>query len=274
MNSFELFRKTVERIENIGIVGAEAEVRFFFEEKLGISFREIILNKEVDYWEKIGIIDEYVERRKRREPVQYIVGHTWFFGEEVELKYGVLIPRNETELLVEKVLSFIKSGYKLLEIGVGSGCIGRAILSNFGENLRYLATDINPVAIEIARKNVGDDRRFEVIYDDLYSGVERFDLIVSNPPYIGMDEYGKLEPELKFEPREALIGGSSGIEIIERIISMMDRILYKDGHLIMEIGYNQAKKIEELSKKYGHSLLEVVRDYNGFDRIVILKVGG
>jgi len=273
---FRLFKETVERIEKINKFDGESEVKFFFEEKFNLSISQIIINDSIDLsMEEISKeIEEYVKRRKKREPVQYIIGHTWFYGRRYYTDSHVLIPRNETELLVEEAIKIIgDKKFKILEIGVGSGCIGRTLLEEL-PSIKYVGTDINKYAIKLTQKNIGKNKRAKIIQQDIYKGEEIFDMIISNPPYIEEEEYSGLEPELKYEPKSALVSGENGLDVIESILKKCKHNLKKDGFLLLEIGHSQGKTIRAMVESTPMKLLKIVKDYSNFDRIVIMqKVG-
>src|SRR6476620_1306428 len=189
---------------------------------------------------ELSAFNEALERRVRREPLQYITGRQEFYGLEFTVTPGVLIPRPETEMLVAKGIELLgdSDAPRFAEIGVGSGCISISILANVLA-ARAAASDISPAAIEVARRNAIDNfvsDRITLIESDLFAGFgrERFELIVSNPPYVPAAEMDGLQPEvLAFEPRTALTDGADGLTIIERIVARAPAFLSAGGSLVL-----------------------------------------
>ncbi len=206
-----------------------------------------------------------VRRRKRYEPIEYILGKVSFFGEEFFIEKGVLIPRPETELLIQEVAKELKGDEKVAEIGVGSGVIS-TMLKKLFPNLYIVATDINPKALLLAKRNF---KKFgvevELVESDLLKEVKgEFDLIISNPPYISKDY--PLPKELEYEPKEALIGGEQGDEVLKEIIELF---LSSDTKMLAcEIGYNQKESLLPLLKDLK---VRFYKDFSGWDRGFIAK---
>ena len=194
-----------------------------------------------------------VARRSAREPFQHIVGRQEFYGLDFIVTPDVLIPRPETELIVERAIELLSSlaSARFLEIGVGSGCISVAILKHCPKS-SATAVDISEPAIEVARRNAtmhGVDQRLDILRSDIFGSIadEKFDLIVSNPPYVPLDEYADLQPEVRdHDPRIAVTDGSTGLTVIERIIDHAPQHLGSSGHLVMEIGYDQHERVLSL----------------------------
>lgn len=200
--------------------------------------------------------ENYVSRREKREPFQYIAGRQEFYGLDFEVTPAVLIPRPETEILVEEAIKELTklaelgklSELRFLEIGVGSGCIAVSILANVPTATAF-ATDISPAAIEVARRNaerhnVAD--RLTLVEGDLFAGVEgRFDMIVSNPPYVPDGDIADMQTEVRdFEPHNALFSGADGLDIVRRIIGDAPKHLNSGGFLFIEIGIGQTEQLK------------------------------
>ncbi|MEN6484509.1 MAG: peptide chain release factor N(5)-glutamine methyltransferase [Syntrophobacteraceae bacterium] len=224
---------------------------------------------------------EAVQRRASREPTQYITRRQEFWSLDFEVTPAVLIPRPETEVLVEKALEILPSSpARILDIGTGSGAIAVALASE-RPSLQVVATDRSPAALDVARRNAcrhGVQERIHWVCSDLFGALSPvqplFDLIVSNPPYIGETEMPELAPEiLKYEPESALRGGGPlGLDIIRRIIETAPPYLKPGGTLLVEIGHKQADVLkEELGWKPGFEALEFIRDYSGILRILHLR---
>ncbi len=194
---------------------------------------------------------ELVARRASGEPLQYIVGHQEFFGLDFEVSPQVLIPRPETELLVETALDLIKESALICDVGTGSGCIAISLLYKV-PNARAEALDISAEALQIARRNAQKhsvDNRIEFKLSDCFNEIEispRFDLVVSNPPYIAESALPGLQREVRdHEPRIALTPGGDGLSVIKRLIREGHLVLKTSGHLLIEIGFDQPDAVQE-----------------------------
>ncbi len=215
-----------------------------------------------------------VNRRASREPFHYIVGRKEFYGLEFAVERGVLIPRPETEILVDAAIRIASEIKKpdFYEIGVGSGCVSIAILHGVSGS-RGVGADISDIALSLTKKNaerheVAD--RLTLYKADVYDGVsDRVDLVVSNPPYIPDGDIRSLQPEVgEFEPHTALFGGDDGLAIIRRIINGAPEFLKPDGYLAIEIGFGQAEIVYELFNKAIWENVEFIPDLQKIDRIV------
>jgi len=228
-----------------------------------------------------------LKRRASGEPLQYILGKAEFRGLEFKVTPDVLIPRPETELVVETALeavvrisSFV-SRINILEIGTGSGCIAVS-LAKFLPEAKLTATDISQKALDIAKQNARSNKvNIDFIKADVFNEIRdtryeirdiEYDLIISNPPYIPAAEINNLQPELQYEPRVALDGGKDGLDFYRRIIKEGADYLIPAGFLIMEIGFGQKEAIKNIivnSNKF--KIMEIVRDYNNIERVVVAK---
>ncbi len=192
----------------------------------------------------------YLDRRSKHEPLQYISGIQEFYGLEFVVTPDVLIPRPETEMIVEGALEILSDNAhaSFCEIGVGSGCIAISVLYHLA-NTTAVGTDISPDAMNIARQNSikhGVQERLSLIESDLFSAVgdAKFDLIVSNPPYVPANDMAGLQPEVRdFEPNQALTDGQDGLSIIRRIVDDSPRYLRSGSYLLIEIGFGQADEV-------------------------------
>lgn len=222
-------------------------------------------------------------------PIQYIMGSVEFCGLEFHVDDRVLVPRPETELLVEIAVelagsSSAKTGtLDILDLCTGSGNIaialmarGCASLTKNLSNCRITASDISPAALEVARRNairngVYDGLKF--ICSDLFTDIKgRFDIIVSNPPYIARHEFLTLQEEVLREPREALDGGADGLDFYRRIVASLPEYLKRGGYIVMEIGYGQRAALTDIIAKSGiFRLSGVKKDFNGIDRVIIAE---
>jgi release factor glutamine methyltransferase len=215
-----------------------------------------------------------VKRRLQGEPVAYITGKKEFYALEFMVTPDVLIPRPETELLVDMVLYHAGPGASVLDVGTGSGAIAVSVRHN-RPDLKVCATDISPAALRVARKNC---RRLlgpgavEFLEGDLFSpvGDRRFNIIVSNPPYINPDEKDRLQREIRSEPDIALYAGDRGTGVISLLVAGAAAHIEGSGMLVIEIGHDQKALILESGAKHGFSV-SVLSDYAGFPRVALLK---
>lgn len=224
---------------------------------------------------------ELIKRRIQREPLQYILGTACFYNLELKVGKGVLIPRHETELLVDTVLQEVKANrfseepVWCLDIGTGTGCIALSILKETN-NTRFLATDISDTALQFAEENARREDlidRIEFRRGDLFEAIregERFHIIVSNPPYVAEDEWDTLQPEVKdHEPKEALLGGKDGLSVIRRLIKGSRAYLREKGILLLEIAPHQAREVARLMKESGFLEIRVLKDLSSRERAIL-----
>jgi len=232
------------------------------------------------YMDKDKLLDEdqaaticnVLKKRAQGEPIQYILGRGDFFGLEFKVNKNVLIPRPETEILVETVLRYAK-GDSILDLGTGSGCIAVALAKSL-KNIKVDAADISSAALNTARTNANlNCVDINFIESDLFNNlVNTYDLIVSNPPYISSAEIKKLAPEVQCEPKIALDGGREGLDFYSRIIRDSLKYLKDSGYLIFEIGFGQLDRIKEFILDSGKfKILEIIKDYNSIDRVIVLR---
>ncbi|MCD4652053.1 MAG: peptide chain release factor N(5)-glutamine methyltransferase [Candidatus Cloacimonetes bacterium] len=218
-------------------------------------------------------IRNLVVRRANREPLQYCLGNTQFMDFELEVCKTVLIPRPETEQLIELIQNWGVKPTSILDIGTGSGAIAIALAKCFPQ-AEVTAVDISTEALKVARRNAGKyNVDIQFIQSDLFSKSEgKFDLIVSNPPYISTEEYATLEPEItNFEPKEALLSGNKGLEHIRGIVIGAKKHLSNSGLLFLEIGHKQAESVVTLAKEQRYSNIEIRKDMNGIERFVVIS---
>jgi release factor glutamine methyltransferase len=220
---------------------------------------------------------ELINRRANRELVSHLIGKREFFGEEFLVTKDVLDPRPDSETLIEEVLKKSHEGCKILELGVGSGCLIITLLKSF-KNSVGTAVDISESAIEIARKNSENHQvssRLKILKSDLFSNLnhaEKFDLIISNPPYIPAADIEMLEPEVRIhEPRSALDGGVDGLDFYRRIAAEAKNFLNESGRIFLEIGRGQEKLVSEIFVKNGFSHINSALDLSGVVRVLEFK---
>lgn len=219
-------------------------------------------------------------RRARGEPLQYITGHTEFFKLDFQVTPDVLIPRPETELLVETALDLLDGAYDafVCDVGTGSGCIAVSILHEL-ERARGVGLDLSLPALLLARRNAsrhGVEGRFNLVLSDCFDALDpshaQFQLVVSNPPYVAEATLDGLQREVReFEPRIALTPGGDGLRIIRRLLGDAPRFLKTGGHLLMEIGFDQHAAVRGLIDFQTWELLDIHKDLQGIPRIVALR---
>lgn len=269
-----------ERLRAAGIPPDEADLdaRVLAERILGWDAAQYLTHANEE--EPEGFAEGFeplVARRVSREPTAYLVGQREFCGLEFHVSPAVLIPRPETELIVEAALaSFSRSSgaIDIADVGTGSGCLAVS-LARKRPAARVVATDISSEALDIARLNarrLGVASRVELVETDLLDGVERvFDLIVSNPPYVPERDRPQLQPEVRdYEPARALFAGDDGLSVIRRLVDQVPARLKPEGRLIFEFGFGQADDIRLLlSNTRSMVLLDVRRDLQGIPRVAI-----
>lgn len=210
-------------------------------------------------------------------PIQYINNKAYFMGLEIYVDENVLIPRCDTEILVEEIIKIVKkdSLRKILDLCTGSGAIAIS-LKKYLNNIEIIASDISDKALMVAKKNaskIGVDVKF--IESDLFNNINgKFDLIVSNPPYIKKSVIPSLDKQVRNEPILALDGGKDGLDFYRKISYDAKRFLNNNGYLCFEIGYDQRKEVEDILLQNGYINIYSKKDYGGNDRIVICKYGG
>ncbi|GAB4369475.1 MAG: peptide chain release factor N(5)-glutamine methyltransferase [Calditrichia bacterium] len=243
---------------------------------LYLKFDQILTANELDAYRQA------INRRVKFEPVQYITGVQEFMGLTFRVNPAVLIPRPETELLVERVIKDLKKmgeGEKrILDVGTGCGNIGIS-LAKLHSPCRVMAIDKSREAIELARTNAQNlqvqNIEFQVmdILDPQMSFPLKFDLVVSNPPYVSAEEFQELHPQVKdFEPRDALYAGPEGLDFIGELLQRLPVILKPGGKAYLEIGYKQAEKIRRLLDEANLPVHEFIKDYQNNERIVVITL--
>ena len=238
---------------------------------LKIKQLDIYLQPEKEISEtQLNTILEITSRRKMHEPLQYILGETEFYGYKIKVNKSVLIPRPETELLVEKIIDNEKNVRSILDIGTGSGAIVIALAKNLNE-MKIDAVDISEAALKIAQQNANlNNVEINFYRSDIYENIiGKYDLIISNPPYISQVEYKLLPKEIReYEPKSALQADNNGLYFYKNILQNAKEHLTKSGKIYFEIGYDQSEKITGIAKKSGFSNIQIFKDLNGFDRIM------
>ena len=237
-------------------------------------------NKQVPQ-QQLNQLHDLVKRAGSYEPVAYLTGKTEFYSLELDITADCMIPRPETELLVQRAIEFLRtrSGVQYVcDLCTGSGCIAVAIAKNFPD-ARITATDISAAALAVAARNVEKYRLKEqvrLLCGDLFESVikqldvSQFDLIVCNPPYVSTSEYEKLDKNIKdYEPQSALLAGEDGMDIYRRIVKEVDKFLKPGAALMLEIGYAQGSAVQDLLEQTSAFIdIKIEKDFHDNDRIV------
>ena len=278
----EIMRDAARALEGAGVPDARREAGSLLSFILGKDRTFLISHAEDETDENsLARLREFVERRAAGEPLQYITGVQDFYGREFRVTPDVLIPRPETELLVEAALQKVgETGATpfICDVGTGSGCIAVTLLCEI-VNARAIAIDKSPAALEIAKLNAQNqsvaDRTLFVVSDcfnSLDSRDYEFDLIVSNPPYVAEGAFEGLQREVRdHEPLVALSPGGDGLSVIRRLIDEGPAFIKPNGYMLMEIGYDQGEAVEGLINRSAWTLCEIRPDLQGIPRIVVLQ---
>ena len=230
------------------------------------------------------VLDEMLAAYLDGKPVQYILGEAEFMGLTFKVQEGVFIPRPETEILVEAAEDILRNqlptaaSLKILDIGTGSGCIAVSLAKLLAQ-AEITAVDISDEALRIAEENAkihGVSEKIKFCKSDLFAcqglPVDRYDIIVSNPPYIPLDEMGYLPLEVQHEPRVSLEAGKDGLIFFRQIIRQAAGLLKKSGYLFLEIGDNQAQDICGICEKSeSFRIIDIIKDYNSIERVVVAR---
>lgn len=231
----------------------------------------LFLNKEEALDEKIEnelkIINDKINEGY---PLQYAIGKWNFYGLDLLVDKRALIPRYETEILVDLIINDNSNNKKILDIGTGSGAISLALSKNLKDS-KIIGVDISKNAIDLANENKIklNINNVEFKESDIFSNIdEKFDIIVSNPPYINKEDFEKLDNKLYYEPQNALYGGEDGLYFYKKIIKNAKNFLNKNGKIYLEIGYDQKDSISNLLEEYGYKQIKSYKDFNDFYRII------
>jgi release factor glutamine methyltransferase len=275
----EALRRASLELEQGGVAEARREASSLLSHVIGkdrtflISHAEDLLGVD-----ELTRFENAVARRAAGEPAQYITGTQDFYGRAFRVTPDVLIPRPETELLVEAALEVMSAGAVICDVGTGSGCIAITLLCERAD-ARAVAIDVSEAALEVAQQNARDllvqDRvafKLSDCFDALRKGEELFDVIVSNPPYVSADMLSGLQREVRdHEPLVALTPGDDGLRVIRRLFDDSPAFLRENGYLLMEIGFDQGEKVQQLVDESIWTLKEIRPDLQGIPRIVILQ---
>lgn len=279
-NLDEILREAGDRLEEHGVADARREAASLLE--FTLSRNKTFLYSHPEYElsnDEESRYRSFVERRAGREPFQYIVGRQEFCGLELEVTPDVLIPRPETEMLVERAVGILSGmdAPRFCEVGVGSGCIAVSILHQV-QGVSAVGLEISPAALQVARRNAetnGVEDRLELRESDVFSALEgeKFDLVVSNPPYVRVADIGSLQPEVRdFEPHTSLTDGGDGVSIIRRIIEGAPDVLQPGGGVLIEIGFDQGYPVGKMFRPEIWDRIEIVPDFQGIPRMASARL--
>ena len=266
-----VYKEGAARLKDSGVREAELDARLLLEYVCHTDRNTLLAHpeREVSEEERAKFLT-LIERREKREPLQYITKEQEFMGLTFETSVNTLIPRQDTECLVEEVMKNLHDGMAILDVCCGTGCILLSLL-HYSNDCTGVGVDIDANAVSLAKKNaknLGIDATFAV--SDLFEAVEgTFDLITSNPPYIPTKVIETLDPEVKdYEPMAALDGGEDGLTFYRLIAAKAKQFLKRGGMIFFEIGYDQGEDVSEIMKENGYRHIEVKKDLAGLDRIV------
>ncbi|TDT68047.1 release factor glutamine methyltransferase [Hypnocyclicus thermotrophus] len=279
-NSF-IFNESIEYLKKYDIKNAKLEVELIFSHILKINRMLLSLNfnKKIskENLDKIKILLK--KRAKEKIPIQYLLGFEEFYGYKFIVNKNVLIPRPETELLVEECINLLKdiTEPKILDIGCGSGAISITLAKEL-PNSKVIGIDISKEALIVAEENciLNNCENLKFIKSNIFENIKykSFDLIVSNPPYIPNYEYKELQPEVKLhEPKLALVAENNGYYFYDKISSEARTHLKNGGLLAFEMGYNQSEKIKSFLKRDKYKNIKIKNDYNNIPRMIFAKKG-
>lgn len=270
----EILQESIKQLKANEVEEPHAKARRLLAFTLEVPKEYLIINYDKEISKKQETIyKQYIKNLLEGEPIQYILGKQEFMGIEFAVNKDVLIPQPDTEILVEEVIKLLKQYKKpkILDLCTGSGAIAISISEKVSEAQIY-ASDISEKALAIARIN-DRSKKIKFILSDLFNNIEdKFDIIVSNPPYIKTHEIEKLSKEVQNEPILALDGGIDGLEFYRKIIGQASKYIKKNGYLCLEIGEEQKKQVKDIinnKKKYAD--IKEYKDLNKNDRVIICK---
>lgn len=280
MTVLEIIQKSSEFLAKKGIDSPRLQSELIIAHVLGLQRLQLYLNFDKQVSEKdADTIREMVIKRGKHIPLQHILGYTEFCGVKIKTDNRALIPRPETEILVETGLELIKDipSPRILDFGVGSGCIS-VVLALKRNDARIVGIDISKDAIELAIENASMNNvsdRIQFLVSDGFSALPKdlkFDLIISNPPYIPSAEISSLQPEVRdYDPVISLDGGEDGLKFYRYLAENAVSFLDVNGTMALEIGYGQADTVSQILQKANWEISNIIKDYNKIDRVIVSK---
>ena len=292
----ESYETGLAALTKAAVEEAETDARLLLEFVCGTDRNTLLAHGDREVTaEQEGVYRELLEKRSARIPLQYLTGVQNFMGLDFAVNRHVLIPRQDTEILVEEAMKELHDGMEVLDLCTGSGCILISLLY-YSNNCRGVGADVSEEALRVAKENAGrllgnrrawgdpkmpgrlseplgeetSETQVSFVRGDLFENVDgMFDMIVSNPPYIQSGVIDTLMPEVReHEPRVALDGGGDGLLYYRRILAEVPRYLRRGGMLFFEIGYDQGEAVSRLMEESGFTEIRVIQDYGGLDRVV------
>lgn len=273
----EIYNKGAEILQSAGIEEASIDARLLLEFICGTDRNTLLAHpdREVSAEESMQYM-ELIEKRSKRIPLQHITGEQEFMGITFKVDGRVLIPRQDTECLVEEALTYVEDGMRVLDMCTGSGCILLSLMNY--RRIEGVACDFSEGALSVAKENA-DALMLnpELIKSDMFSGIpdnyyRYFDVVISNPPYIRKDVIPTLMDEVKnHDPMMALDGGDDGLDFYRILAKEAPKYLTNYGRMYLEIGYDQGEEVAKLLEENGFSDIKIIKDYSGNDRVVIGK---
>ncbi|MDQ5983196.1 MAG: Release factor glutamine methyltransferase [Eubacteriales bacterium SKADARSKE-1] len=277
MTLSEVYREGLKVLQQANIENAAFDNMSIFEHCFDLKRQDVSLYREnIAPAEKLEKFLLFINERKNGKPLQYILGHWDFMGRKFLVGQGVLIPRDDTEVLVNKALDLVKNkkNAKILDLCSGSGAVA-ILLADILKTSEVTAVEVSDNAIEYLKENIKLNnatnvlvKKLDILNGDIPFLEKEFDLIVSNPPYIKSSEIKTLQKEVQFEPKLALDGGEDGLIFYKSIARRWKRFLTNDGSLCVEIGIGQDKEVASIFKNAGFLNVKTLRDINGISRVV------
>lgn len=270
----ELLRRGRKMLSQADIADGNTDAWLLLEYQSGLTRTEYFLREREEAGDMLAAeYLELVEKRAKHVPLQHLIGEAWFYGRKFFVNESVLIPRQDTEVLVEEILCRVKgdTGLKILDMCTGSGCILLTLLSEL-EGAQGTGSDLSEAALLVARKNAENlEVEAEWIHSDLFSTIQgKYDIIVSNPPYIASSVIEGLMEEVRdYEPRMALDGREDGLYFYREIVRQAGDYLKPGGLLAFEIGHDQGTAVRDMLLQWGYGTAEVRKDLAGLDRVVL-----
>lgn len=274
MNNYKIDYRKIYESSSLSIQDVDSEIDFVIEMLTGYKIQDFIFGKNIDSQQNQEITSVLNTRVQTGKPLQQIIGKAFFAGNKYFVNEQTLIPRPETEILIEQAsLKFDKnSNLQILDIGTGSGCIAIE-LAKLYPNSKIIACDISEKALVIAKKNAEMhkvEKQIDFVCSDIFSNIkDSFDIIVSNPPYISYEDVEEVQKDVyEYEPHKALFAKENGFYFYRKIIENVPKYLNKNAYILFEIGYKQADVVIDFLKKNKFVNICLTQDFDGKDRVV------
>ncbi len=276
MNIENTLKYGISILKEHNILNPYLDCKILLSESINKDIKHILINsKEILNTKQIKNFNKFIKRRKKGEPIAYLIRKKEFWKDEFFVDKNVLIPRPDTEIMIEQVLKIYQKESRLqaLDIGTGSGCILLSIMKE-RPNFYGIGIDVSKKSINVSKINaklLNLTNRVKFIHSSVDNfNIGKYDLIVSNPPYIKLPNLKYLEKDvINFEPKLALNGGFDGFSKIRKVISKANTLIKKNGKFILEIGFNQKNKVKKILKEEGFYVNKTIKDYGNNDRCVI-----